>query len=67
MAARGDVRAPRVVSAHQADAYSMKTFGDFHRWRDLAGDERAWEIYKYLIDTRTGVFTWASFSRAATR
>ncbi len=34
----------------------MKTFGDFHRWRDLTGDERAWEIYKYLVDTRTGVF-----------
>ncbi len=34
----------------------MKTFGDLHRWRDLAGDERAWEIYQYLVDTRTGVF-----------
>jgi hypothetical protein len=51
-----DVRAPRVVSPHNADAYSMKTFGLFHRWRDLTGDERAWEIYKYLVDTRTGVF-----------
>jgi len=54
--ARSDVRAPRIVSPHNADAYSMKTFGQFHRWRDLGGDERAWEIYKYLVDTRTGVF-----------
>lgn len=53
---RADVRAPRVVSPHNADGYSMKTFGDFHRWRDLTGDERAWEIYQYLVDTRTGVF-----------
>ena len=51
-----DVRAPRVISAHNADGYSMKTFADFHRWRALADDERAWEIYKYLVDTRTGLF-----------
>ena len=51
-----DVRAPRVVSPHNADGYSMKTFGHFQRWRDLEGDERAWEIYEYLADTRTGVF-----------
>ena len=51
-----DVRAPRVVSPHNADGYSMKTFGDFHRWRELTNDERAWEIYKYLVNTRTGVF-----------
>lgn len=50
------VHAPRVVSPHNADAYSMKTFGDFDRWRNLRGDERAWEIYNYLVDTRTGVF-----------
>jgi hypothetical protein len=50
------VHAPRVVSPHTADAYSMKTFGDFPRWRDLGGDDRAWEIYRYLADTRTGVF-----------
>ncbi len=54
--ALGDVRSPRIVSPHNADAYSLKTFADFHRWRDLTGDERAWEIYKYLADTRTGVF-----------
>lgn len=50
------VCSPRVVSPHNADAYSMKTFGEFHRWCDLKGDARAWEVYKYLADTRTGVF-----------
>ncbi len=48
--------APRVVSPHNADAYSMRTFRQFHRWRDLKGDELAWEVYKYLVDKRTGVF-----------
>jgi hypothetical protein len=47
---------PRVVSAHNADAYSMRTFRQFHRWRDLQGDALAWEVYKYLADTRTGLF-----------
>ena len=27
--------APRVLSPHNADAYSMKTFAEFPRWRDL--------------------------------
>ena len=54
--ARGRVYAPRVVSPHNADAYSMKTFARFHRWRDLEGDARAWEVYKYLVDKRTGLF-----------
>ena len=27
--------APRVLSPHNADAYSMKTFAHFARWRDL--------------------------------
>ncbi|NQU25908.1 MAG: hypothetical protein HQ567_31855 [Candidatus Nealsonbacteria bacterium] len=48
--------APRVVSPHNADAYSMKTFARFPRWRELSGDALAWEVYKYLVDTRTGVF-----------
>jgi hypothetical protein len=47
---------PRVVSPHNADAYSMKTFAEFPRWRGLQGDQLAWEVYKYLVDTRTGVF-----------
>jgi len=47
---------PRVVSPHNADAYSMKTFAQSPRWRGLQGDQLAWEVYKYLADTRTGVF-----------
>jgi hypothetical protein len=47
---------PRVVSPHSADAYSLRTFSQFHRWRDLTGDARAWEIYCYLIDRQTGLF-----------
>lgn len=54
--ARAGVYSPRVVSPHNADAYSLKTFGEFHLWRDLTGDERAFEVYKYLADTRTGLF-----------
>jgi hypothetical protein len=48
--------APRVLSPHNADAYSMKTFAQFPRWRDLQGDAKVYEIYKYLADTRTGIF-----------
>jgi hypothetical protein len=48
--------APRVVSPHHADAYSLKTFAQFPRWRDLRGDRRAWEIFQYLADRRTGLF-----------
>jgi hypothetical protein len=55
-AASARVYSPRVVSPHNADGYSMKTFGQFDRWRDLGGNERAWEIYRYLADVRTGVF-----------
>src|SRR5262249_47408234 len=47
---------PRVLSPHVADAYSMKTFARFPRWRDLRGDRRAWEVYRYLADARTGLF-----------
>lgn len=54
--AQARVCAPRVVSPHHADAYSMRTFAQFHRWRDLRGDALAWEVYKYLADTRTGLF-----------
>ncbi len=48
--------APRVVSPHNADAYSMKTFAQFPRWRDLRGDAKAWEVFRYLADRRTGLF-----------
>ncbi|HOD80041.1 MAG: hypothetical protein BWX88_03350 [Planctomycetes bacterium ADurb.Bin126] len=47
---------PRIVSAERADAYSMKTFARFPRWKDLRGDALAWEVYRYLADTRSGVF-----------
>jgi hypothetical protein len=47
---------PRVISPHNADAYSMKTFAQFHRWRNLEGDARAWEVFCYLTDPRTGLF-----------
>ena len=48
--------APRVVSPHHADAYSMKTFAQFPRWRDLKGDRQVWEVMQYLADRRTGLF-----------
>src|SRR5215813_10375839 len=48
--------APRVLSPHNADAYSMKTFAEFPRWRDLKGDAKVYEVYKYLADPRTGIF-----------
>ncbi|HVE40506.1 MAG TPA: hypothetical protein VNM14_11490 [Planctomycetota bacterium] len=48
--------APRVLSPHNADAYSMKTFAEFPRWRDLKGDAKVYEVYKYLADRRTGIF-----------
>lgn len=48
--------APRVLSGHNADAYSMKTFANFHRWKDLSGDAKVYEVYKYLADKRTGIF-----------
>ncbi len=48
--------APRVVSPHNADAYSMKTFAEYPRWRDLKGDAKVWEIYSYLADRRTGIY-----------
>lgn len=48
--------APRVVSEHTADAYSMKSFAQFHRWRDLQGDARAWAVFEYLTDPQTGLY-----------
>jgi hypothetical protein len=56
LVAEARLYAPRVVSPHNADAYSMKTFAQFPRWRDLKGDQLAWEVYKYLADARTGLF-----------
>lgn len=48
--------APRILSPYNADAYSMKTFAEFPRWKNLQGDAKVYEIYSYLADTRTGIF-----------
>ena len=54
--ANGAVYSPRVLSPHNADTYSLKTFAQFERWRDLHGDAKAFEIFKYLTDRRTGIY-----------
>jgi hypothetical protein len=54
--AAGREYAPRVLSPERADAYSMKTFADFPRWRGLRDDALAWQVYQYLADTRSGLF-----------
>ena len=56
LSAQGPVFSPRIVSPHVADTLSLKTFADFPRWANLTEDERAYEIYKYLADTETGLF-----------
>jgi hypothetical protein len=48
--------APRVLGPNNADAYSMRTFAEFPRWRDLKGDAKVYEVFKYLADKRTGIF-----------
>ena len=50
------VYSPRVVSPHNADAYSLRAFRDFPRWRHLQGDALAYEVYRYLADPATGLF-----------
>jgi hypothetical protein len=55
-AAPAHEHAPRVLSPHNADAYSMKTFAEYPRWRDLSGDAKVFEIFKYLVDRRTGIY-----------
>jgi len=56
MSAEGAVYSPRVLSPHIADTHSMKTFAQFRRWRDLEGDAKSYEIFKYLADQRTGIY-----------
>ncbi len=53
---QGAVHSPRVLSPHNADAYSMKTFAQFHRWKNLQDDAKVYEIYKYLADPQTGLY-----------
>jgi hypothetical protein len=48
--------APRVLSPHVADGYSMKTFAAYPRWRDLKADAKVYEVFAYLSDRRTGIF-----------
>src|SRR5687767_9294171 len=55
-AVQGAVYSPRVLSPAVADTYSMKTFAQFERWRDLAGDAKVFEIFKYLVDRQTGIY-----------
>jgi hypothetical protein len=50
------VYSPRVVSPHVADTYSMLTFAEHTQWKNLKGDERAWQVFQYLTDHRTGLF-----------
>lgn len=47
---------PRILSPHNADTYSLKTFAQFNRWRDLSGDAKVYEVFKYLADRRTGLY-----------
>ena len=54
--AEARVYAPRVVSPHRADVYSMKTFAKFARWRNLKGDAKARAVYEYLTDRRSGLY-----------
>jgi hypothetical protein len=54
--AEASVYSPRVLSPHHADTYSLKTFAEFPRWRDLQSDAKAYEIFKYLTDSRTGLY-----------
>src|SRR5574341_841363 len=52
----GALYSPRILSPHNADTYSLKTFAQFSRWRELSGDAKVYEVYKYLIDQRTGIY-----------
>ena len=50
------VYSPRILAPGIADTYSLRTFAQFDRWRDLSGDAKAYEVYRYLADTHTGLF-----------
>ncbi|MEK7677655.1 MAG: hypothetical protein AAB676_17645 [Verrucomicrobiota bacterium] len=54
--AQAALYSPRILSPQQADAYSLKTFARFHRWRDLQGEAKVFEIFQYLADRRTGLY-----------
>ena len=50
------VYSPRILASGIADTYSLRTFAHFDRWRDLSGDTKAYEVYRYLADTHTGLY-----------
>lgn len=54
--AAASLYSPRIVGPHNADTYSLKTFAQFPRWKDLEGDAKAYEVFKYLADKRTGLY-----------
>ena len=54
------VHAPRIVSEHNADAYSMKTFAQYPQWRNETGDQKAWQMFSYLTDYETGLYPMGS-------
>lgn len=54
--AQGAVYSPRLLSPHNADTYSLRTFAQFARWRDLQGDAKVFEVFKYLTNRRTGIY-----------
>ena len=63
LSARAALYSPRVVSPHNADTYSLKTFAQFDRWRDLSGDAKVYEVFKYLADRRTGLYPMGTPAR----
>ena len=48
--------APRVLSPCGPTPTACGPSPQFPRWRGLSGDALAWEVYKYLVDTRSGLF-----------
>ena len=50
------VYSPRIVTPGIADTYSLRTFAQYDRWRNLSGDAKAYEVYRYLADPQTGLF-----------
>ncbi len=47
---------PRVLSPHNADAYSIERSPSFPAGATCKGDAKVYEVYKYLADRRTGIY-----------
>lgn len=56
MSVQARAYSPRVISEHQADAYSMQTFAADVRFSTLAGDQQARAVFNYLTDFDTGLY-----------